>query len=195
MASVVDWRIDLIKAYPNLFHPRGAGLEKARGYPACGGGWRDLLNSACAKVESAITEGESFKVLQIKERLGTLRFYWRGGNLSTEAEAKIVEAIALAEARSSVTCEQCGEEGRPYRAGRVLITRCTVHAKGQPVELTPGLENAHIAPRIVDGQFRGISCCGYDRATDTFIDLLPDALGIEVGSGRSSSTCEAGYGC
>jgi hypothetical protein len=194
MTSVVDWRIDLIKAYPNLFHPRGAGLERARGYPVCGGGWRDLLNSACAKIEAAITEGESFKVVQIKERLGTLRFYWRG-NLSPGAETKIVEAIALAEARSACSCEQCGEEARLYRAGGMLTTCCVVHAKGRPVELTPGLENAHIAQRIVDGRFRGISCCRYDRATDTFIDLLPDALGIEVGSGRSSSTCEAEYGC
>src|SRR5258708_4591515 len=195
MTSIVaDWRIDLIKAHPNLFHPPGAGPKAARGYPDCGDGWRDLLKSACAKIDAAITQRERFRVIEIKKRFATLRFYWRG-NLSTEAEVKIVEAIALAEARSSVTCEQCGEEGRPYRAAAVLITRCTVHAKGQPVELTPGLQNAHIAPRIVDGQFRGISCCGYDRATDTFIDLLPDALGIEVGSGRSSSTCEAGYGC
>ena len=93
MTSIVgDWRIDLIKAYPNLFHPPGAGPEVARGYPACGRGWRGILNSACAKIEAAITEGESFKVVQIKERLGTLRFYWRG-NLSTGAETKIVEAL------------------------------------------------------------------------------------------------------
>jgi hypothetical protein len=194
MTSIVaDWRIDLIKAYPNLFHPPGAGPEAARGYPACGDGWRDLLNSACAKVEAAITEGESFNVVHIKKRLGTLRFYWRG-TLSTEAEAKIVAAIALAEARSACSCEQCGEEGRLYRAGRVLITRCAVHAKGQPVEFTPGLENAHIVQRI-DGQRRGVTCCRYDRATDTFIDLLPDAPGIEVPGGSSSSTCEgAGHG-
>jgi hypothetical protein len=191
MPSIVaDWRIDLIKTYQNLFHPPEAGLDKARGYPACGSGWRDLLNSACARVEAALTESESFRVVQIKQRLGTLRFYWRG-NLSTEVEAKIVEAIALAEARSFVTCEQCGEEGRPYRTGQILMTRCAVHAKGQPVELIPGLENAHIVPRTVEGQFRGITCCRYDRGTDTFIDMLPDARGFEIRCGIPSSTYES----
>ena len=192
--SVTEWRINLIKAYPTLFHPPGAGPEVARGYPACGRGWRGILNSACAKIEAAITEGESFKVVQIKERLGTLPFYWRG-NLSTGAETKIVEAIALAEARSACSCEQCGEEGRLYRAGGMLTTCCAVHAKGRPVELTPGLENAHIVQRIVDGQFRGVTCSRYVRATGTFVDMLPDASGIEVRGGISSSTCEgAGHG-
>jgi len=91
-----EWRIDLIEVYSNLFHPQGAGPEAARGYPACGGGWRDIMNNARAKIESAIADGESFRVVQIKERLATLGFYWRG-SLSTESEAKIVEAVALAD--------------------------------------------------------------------------------------------------
>jgi hypothetical protein len=195
MTSIVAaWRIDLIKAYPNLFHPPGAGLEKARGYPACGDGWRDLLNSACAKIEAAIGEGDSFTVLQIKERLAVLRFYWRG-SLSTKAEAKIVDAVAKAEARAACTCSLCGEEGRLYRADRALTARCALHAKGRPIELTAGLENVHIVRRIVAGQFRGVTCCRYMRTTDTFIDLLPDAPGIEVRGGISSSRLEgAGHG-
>jgi hypothetical protein len=43
--------------------------------------------------------------------LGELHFCWRG-NLSAEAEAKIADAVARAEARAQVTCEECGEEGR-----------------------------------------------------------------------------------
>jgi hypothetical protein len=188
-AIVTDWRTDLIKAHPSLFHPPAGAPQAARGYPACGDGWRDLLNSACVKIEAAIAEGESFRVLQIKEKLATLRFFWRG-SLSTEAEAKIVDAVALAEARSACTCSQCGEEGRLYRAGGVLITRCALHAKGRAVELTASLENVHIVRRIVAGQFRGVTCSRYVRATDTFKDMLPDAPGIEVRGGISSSRCE-----
>jgi hypothetical protein len=192
--SVTEWRINLIKAYPNLFHPPGAGPEAARGYPVCGSGWRHLLHDACAKIEAAIGEGDSFTVLQIKERFAVLRFYWRG-ILSTKAEAKIVEAVAKAEARAACTCSLCGEEGRLYRADRALTTRCALHAKGLPVELTAGLENVHIVRRTVAGQFRGVTCCRYIRAADTFIDLLPDAPGIEVGGGISSSRRErAGHG-
>jgi hypothetical protein len=189
-AILTDWRTDLIKAHPRLFHARAGVPQAARGYPACGDGWRELLNSACAKIDAAISEGESFNVLQIKEKWATLRFFWRG-SLSTEAEAKIVEAVTLAEARSACTCSQCGEEGRVYRAGGLLITRCSLHAKGQPVELTAGLENVHIVRRVVAGQFRGVTCSLYVRATDTFIDLLPDPPGIEVRGEISSSRREA----
>lgn len=193
-AILTDWRTDLIKAHPKLFHAPAGVPQAAKGYPACGNGWRDLLNTACEKIEAAIAEDESFRVLQIKEKFATLRFFWRG-SLSTEVEAKIVDAVALAEARSACTCSQCGEEGGLYRAGGVLVTRCAIHAKGRRVEFAASLENVHIVRRIVNCQFRGISCCRYDRATDTFIDMLPDAPGIEVRGGISSSSCEgAGHG-
>jgi hypothetical protein len=111
-------------------------------------------------------------VLQIKERLATLRFFWRG-SLPTEVEVKVVDAIALAEARSACTCSQCGEEGQLYRAGGVPITRCAIHAEGRRVEIAASLENVHIVWRIVAGQFLGVTCSRYVRATDTFIDMLP----------------------
>jgi hypothetical protein len=88
-----NWRVDLIKAHPTLFHPVMGAPEAARGYPNCGIGWRDLLNVACARIEEAIGDGESFTVLQIKERFAVLRFDWRA-SLSIETEAKIVEAVA-----------------------------------------------------------------------------------------------------
>jgi hypothetical protein len=189
-AILTDWRTDLIRTHPKLFHAPAGVPQAAKGYPACGNGWRDLVYRACAKIDTAVAGDESFRVLLIKEKLATLRFFWRG-NLSTEAEAKIVEAVTLAEARSACTCSQCGEEGRLYRAGGLLMTRCSLHAKGQPAELTAGLENVHIVRRIVAGQFWGVTCSRYVRATDTLIDLLPDAPGIEVRGEISSSRCEA----
>jgi hypothetical protein len=49
-------------------------------------------------------------VSQIKEKFGTLRFYWHG-NVSDEALKKINHAIDLAKACSECTCEVCGAEG------------------------------------------------------------------------------------
>lgn len=191
MTSIVaDWRIDLIKAHPNLFHPPTGAPETARGYPACGDGWRELLNCACERIAAALAEGDSFKAVQIQEKSASLRFYWRG-RLSPEAEAKIVNAIALAEARSACTCDECGKEGRLYCNCGVLITRCAIHARGQPVEVAPTEQNVHIVRRVVAGKLRGISCCRYDRGTDTFVDVPPDSLRVEVHGEISSSTCEA----
>jgi hypothetical protein len=99
--------------------------------------------------------------------------------MSDEVEAKVKEAIDLAEARSACTCEQCGEEGCLYRAGGVPMTRCTAHAKGQLVEVKPCLQNLHLVQRTVQGGAKVISCCRYDRATDAFIDVSPHSLGIE----------------
>jgi len=176
-AIVTDWRIDLIKAYHGLFHPPAGAPEAAQGYPHCGDGWRDLVERTFAKVEAAL-EGGTFRALQIKEKYGTLHLYWSGG-LSDEAEAKVQEAIDLAEARSACTCEQCGEEGYLYRTGGVLMTRCAAHAKGQPVVVKPGLRNLHLMQGIGQDGARVISCRRYDRATDTFIDVSPDSLKIE----------------
>jgi hypothetical protein len=38
-------------------------------------------------------EGGAFRVLQIKEKFGTLRFYW-DGDMSDAVKAKVEEAIA-----------------------------------------------------------------------------------------------------
>ncbi len=179
-----DWRVDLIKAHPTLFHPPVGAPEAARGYPNCGIGWRGLLNNACARIEEAIGERESFTVLQIKERFAVLRFDWRA-SLSIESEAKIVDAVTKAEARSACTCAFCGREGRLYRTDGILKTCCAFHANGCPVEFTPS-RNVHIVRRIVGGRLQGISCYRYDRATDTFIDLLPNPLV----DGIQSSKCE-----
>jgi hypothetical protein len=167
-----DWRTELIKAH-------SSAPETARGFPDCGDGWRVLLECACARIESALCEDDSFRVVRIKDKYGALRFYWRG-NVSPETEANIVHAIALAEARSLCTCGECGEEGRLYCEVGVLLTRCAVHAKGRPVEVTPSRDNIHIVRRVVAGQLSGICYRRYDRATDTFRDIPPYALGIEV---------------
>lgn len=166
-----------MQAHARLFDLIPDAPKRTRGYPTCDEGWRDLLERLCARIEAALAEGETFRVLQIKEKFAGLRFYW-DGKVSAETEAQIHEAIALAEARSECTCETCGEEGRLYRHGGVYMTRCAAHAKGQPVPAESGQENIHIVRRAIPGGFR-IAPRRYDRATDSFVDVDPGALGIE----------------
>jgi hypothetical protein len=174
---VCDWRIELINAHRNLFRPPAKAPVLAMGYPDCGPGWRSLLNSACARIDAALDAEERVAIQQIKEKHGTLRFYWQG-TLSTKSRAKVEEAIALAEARSACTCEECGEEGRLYRACGALMTRCKAHAKGQPVSIKRGFENVHIIQRLVSTESQ-VVYRRYDRATDSFCSVDPGALGIE----------------
>jgi hypothetical protein len=173
-----DWRIELIEAHARLFrHPTGRP-EAAQGYPECDEGWRDLLERACVRMENAVDNDDAFIVEQIKEKLGTLRFYW-SGELSQEAEAKVKEAIALAEARSACTCEICGAEGRLYNRGGWLATACAQHARGEAVPIKRGFENVRIVRRMVEGRVRIIFCRRYDRSADMFVDVDPKSLGIE----------------
>src|ERR1041385_2808835 len=172
-----DWRVDLVEAYPRLFQ-RPAGGSAASCYPEGGEGWRDLLERACGRIQAAVAaDGRRLTITQIKEKFGTLRFYWEG-DLSHDAEAKVEEAIDLAEARSACTCEVCGEEGWLHRFGAWLMTRCSTHAQGSPVKIKAGFHGVLVVQRVVGGRSR-VSCRRYDRTADAFVDVAPASLGIE----------------
>jgi hypothetical protein len=96
-----------------------------------------------------------------------LRFYYYG-KFSQATRQKINNAIALAEARSAVTCEICGVEGRLYRHGAWYMTRYTAHEKGRQVPAKPDRENLLISYGYEGGQLRVVACQRYDRATDGF---------------------------
>lgn len=176
-AIVTDWRVDLIKAHPGLFGPRPHTSGVSIGFPDCGDGWREPLERTFAKIETALAGAGTFRVLQIVEKCGTLRLYWRG-DLSDEAAAAVDEAIALCEARSACTCSECGAKGRAYHSEGGLLTRCSVHAVGRLVEITPGLENVHLVYRTVNDGTRVVTCSRYDRTADAFVDIPPDYLRI-----------------
>ena len=75
----------------------------------------------CEKLEPIVADKPSFQVLQVKEKLGGLRFYT---NYSDDA---ISALVASAEIESIHTCEVCGRPGR--RGGTSWIeTRCDEHA-------------------------------------------------------------------
>ncbi len=53
-----------------------------------------------------------YKILQAKEKFGTLRFYWQHSPGQTpKSISKFQELVLEAEAKSAETCEQCGAPG------------------------------------------------------------------------------------
>ena len=168
MAPIKDWRIVLIEAHPGLFHAPEGHPERASGYPWCEEGWRNLLERLCVRIEAALRDGETIRIAQIKEKFAGLRFYWHG-EVSAETRLLIQQAVALAEARSACTCEECGSEGKLFRHSGVYMTRCAAHAKGQRVPAEPGRENVHLLRRTPGTA--GVYHARYDRETDSFVPL------------------------
>ena len=62
------------------------------------------------------------RVSQVKEKFGTLRFYYSGG------DDYISGLVSMAESMSAATCEECGKPGRT-NSGGWLRTLCEEHAK------------------------------------------------------------------
>ena len=175
------WQSDLVARFPHLFEIRMDGHVVTPGLPTVGDGWRDLLERAVSRIAAAMSEAATgwVRIVQTKEKFGTLRLYWHGNGLSKKIEHAIEDVVALAEARSACTCEVCGDEGRLHSRGGWLATACADHARGEPVPVKPGFENVHIVRTFGPGHYPIASCRRYDRATDSFSDVAPKSLGIE----------------
>ena len=63
---------------------------------------------------------------QVKEKFGTLRFYYTGGDDAIDG------MVAMAEAMSGVTCEECGSPGKRVGGGWIT-TLCEAHATARSI--------------------------------------------------------------
>lgn len=117
----------LVERWPSWFNIGGDRMfnAMARGFEH-GDGWFDILWRLCADLEPLVTglekkTGGRFRVLQVKEKLGTLHFYVSG---HTDA---IDRRIAEAQEESSHTCEVCGQPGRLHEVGGRIQVTCDAH--------------------------------------------------------------------
>jgi hypothetical protein len=159
---------------------RKNGGTHTPGRPTVGDGWRELVETAVSRIATTVAANPraTVKIVEVQGKRGTLRLYWRGRNLGAKAEHAIEDVVAMAEARSACTCEQCGNAGVLHARGDRIATACPDHARGEPVPVTPGLENVHIV-RTFDGSRHPIACCcRYVRETDSFVDVGPQSLGV-----------------
>jgi hypothetical protein len=169
-----NWRDDLLKRYHNLFVAPHEDLSTASGYPTVDDGWCDLLEKACARIAQALSRepGGVVRVRQIKEKFGTLRFYYGTKNLSDQTKKAVELAVDLAEARSKCTCEVCGNEGDLYDKDGYIMTRCPDHAEGDPVRSPPGWKYLTVV-HVYSGDKVVLQCRRYDRATDSLVEVGP----------------------
>ena len=91
----------------------------------CGDGWFNLLNQLMSNIQhytdwnnDNFAKGyKQYKQVpqvtldQVKEKFGTLRFYYTGG------DEHISGMVRMAESMSAVTCESCGNPGEQTRGG------------------------------------------------------------------------------
>jgi hypothetical protein len=127
----------LCAKYPCIFRDRHKTPQETAmcwGFP--GDGWFAIIDELCAKLQLLERVGVFSIAMQVKEKIGTLRFYCR-----LEYDQKWNEQQQLlwrgivsdrchaAEFESSHTCEQCGKHGsrRELKAGGVqtLCDECS----------------------------------------------------------------------
>lgn len=119
----------LCQRYPDIFadrHKKAIYETSMRWGFTCGDGWFNLIDRLCADISTQVMNGSMPPVVarQVKEKFGTLRFHFRGGNSATRA------LIEQARDESERICSECGQPGemRPIWAGCVLCPDCTERA-------------------------------------------------------------------
>ena len=115
----------LCKDFPNLYRKRNCSPMESCMYFGFehGDGWFQIIYDLSGKLEKLIlqlpeNEREQYYASQVKEKLGTLRFY-----MSTETD-EMEEAIREAEDLTEKTCEWCSKEGELRNENYWYITLC-----------------------------------------------------------------------
>ena len=116
----------LCQKYPKIFKNRHTNIQDtcmAWGFE-CDDGWFNIIDVLCHEIQSHVDwkskdlseeEKESLQVVaeQVKEKFGTLRFYYSGGD-------DVVEGmVSIAESLTHRMCESCGNVG--HRRGKSWI--------------------------------------------------------------------------
>jgi hypothetical protein len=114
----------LKEVYPELYK------DKKYGGFAVGDGWFDIINMMSRNIQSHLRwkpEVPPVEVQQVKEKFGTLRFYYQGG------DDYIRGLTSMAEAMSEVTCQECGKPGK-LRQGGWMVTLCDQHYEEREIK-------------------------------------------------------------
>lgn len=88
------------------------------GHIECGEGWYPIIIECH---ERLLEIAPDYKILQIKEKFGGLRYY-------TDVRSdEMAQIIREAEEKCWKTCEQCGEPGKAWDEGGWWATLCEEH--------------------------------------------------------------------
>jgi len=123
----------LCEKYPKMMVNRHSPMQETAmcwGF-SCGDGWYNILNALMGNIQHHIDwnnknvekgykqykQVPQVTVDQVKEKFGTLRFYYTGG------DEVINGMVRMAESMSACTCEDCGNTGE-QRGGGWIRTLC-----------------------------------------------------------------------
>ena len=129
----------LLEKYPELYDYKSEDGKSSDisvyGF-SHGDGWFNIIDCLSATIadimkshrsrnhltQQEFEETVQVRVAQVKEKFGTLRFYYEPSSedLRSQLDALVKEAEAL----SAITCEQTGQPGRLMRRGYVYKTLC-----------------------------------------------------------------------
>jgi hypothetical protein len=119
----------LCEKYPKIFADRHKPMTETCmcwGFE-CGDGWYNILDQLCNNIQHYIDwKNRKEEIVpqvvaeQVKEKFGTLRFYYRGGDDYIEG------MVRMADSMSSILCENCGATGK-QRYGGWIRTLCDEH--------------------------------------------------------------------
>ena len=87
-------------------------------------GWKELLRDLSMKLYRLGWDGGYY---QIKEKFGTLRFYWKNNIKDKELAAIADDVVAYAEDKSGYICDVCGEWGSVRGDLGWILTLCNKH--------------------------------------------------------------------
>jgi hypothetical protein len=133
----------LCKSYPKMMVNRNLPMTETCmcwGF-SCGDGWFNILDQLMGNIQSHIDwknrNGEVVPQVtldQVKEKFGTLRFYYTGG------DEYISGLVSMAESMSGVICEVCGNPGERVGGGWIT-TLCKEHAEARGIYKTEDVDN------------------------------------------------------
>ena len=91
----------------------------------CGPGWIKILDDLFSKLDSTLAADIELQLLQVKEKLGGLRFYCRIEPQPPEdIYRQIRRQIDIAQAWSFHICESCGRGGQLMKRDGFYFTAC-----------------------------------------------------------------------
>jgi hypothetical protein len=117
----------LYDKFPDLFKEKDLPPEQSNmcwGFE-CSDGWYYIIYTLCSLIQihqkSQTPDYKPVVVQQVKEKFGTLRFYYTGGDDTVSG------MVAYAEAISGMTCEVCGDKGTTDWKRSWVRTVCSKH--------------------------------------------------------------------
>ena len=129
----------LCKKYPKMMVNRNKNMQETCmcwGFE-CGDGWFNILDQLMGNIQHHIDwKNRKEEVVaqvtldQVKEKFGTLRFYYSGGDDAIDG------MVRMAESMSGVTCEECSAPAQTHGPGwiRTICKPCETKRETERAE-------------------------------------------------------------